>query len=189
MFLIGFTGYSGSGKTTLAERVVAFLAGRGYSVSCVKDAHHRIDLDTPGKDTFRFRTAGARQVVLRTPERWALLEETPGGREPLGSILGAMERVDIVVLEGFKRHGGFPQIEVRRGTGEPPLWEEDPEIVAVASERPDGIPKRLVWLDINRPEVVADYVAELFEASPAGLARSGKGKNQEDEDDDDDDSL
>lgn len=115
MFLFGITGYSGSGKTTLNEKVVECLRALGYSVSCVKDAHHQVDLDTPGKDTYRYRVSGAEQVILRTPDRWALMEETPEGRKPLSEILRAMKPVDFVLLEGFKDDGDFPRIEVSRG--------------------------------------------------------------------------
>ena len=99
MFLFGITGYSGSGKTTLNEKVVECLRALGYSVSCVKDAHHQVDLDTPVKDTYRYRVSGAEQVILRTPDRWALMEETPEGRKPLSEILRAMKPVDFVLLE------------------------------------------------------------------------------------------
>ena len=82
-FAVGFIGRSGSGKTTLAEKVLAELVRRGRRVSAIKDAHHGIDLDRPGKDTWRYREAGASRVILRTAERWAVMSETPGGPAPL----------------------------------------------------------------------------------------------------------
>lgn len=169
MFLVGFVGYSGSGKTTLATRVVECLKKAGYSVSCIKDAHHRVETDRPGKDTWRYREAGASQVVIRTPERWAMMEETPEGRVPLEKILKAMSPVDIIVAEGFKREGNFPRIEVRRaGCETAPLWEERPDIVAVASDFSPAIPERLELLDVNDPEAVARFVIRLFnEGKPA----------------------
>ncbi len=165
MFLVGFTGYSGGGKTTLAERVVRELSHRGYSVSCIKDAHHRIDLDTPGKDTHRYRTAGASQVVLRTPERWALMEETGGFRKPLSEILQAMKEVDIAVLEGFKHEGDFPKIEVVYAPDErEPLWKTDSCIAAVASpKRDERQPECVAWLDIQNEAQIADFIIQLKE--------------------------
>ena len=84
-FVMGFIGRSGSGKTTLAAAVLRILAARGWRVCAVKDAHHHIDLDTPGKDTWRYRESGASRVILRTPERWAVLTETPEGAPGGGS--------------------------------------------------------------------------------------------------------
>lgn len=167
MFLVGFTGYSGSGKTTLAARVVACLKEAGRSVSCIKDAHHHVEADTPGKDTWRYREAGAQQVVLRTPERWVVMEETPQGRIALADILRVMRPVDIIVAEGFKREGGFPRIEVRRrGCETPPLWLEREDIVAVATDDEAlEIPGRLARLDVNDPQAVARFVLQLFEQS------------------------
>ena len=73
----GFVGYSESGKTTLATAVTAELSRRGFKVAVLKDAHHQVDMDTPGKDTWRYRENGATQVILRTPERWVLQTSTP----------------------------------------------------------------------------------------------------------------
>ena len=168
MFLVGFVGYSGSGKTTLAVRVVSELRARGFSVSAVKDAHHHVETDTPGKDTWRYREAGARQVGLRTPERWAVMEETPEGRVPLGEILRALRPVDIVVVEGFKHEGRFPRIEVRRrGCTSPALWLERGDIAAVATDDPElEAPAQLARLDVNSPSEVADFVEGLLEGEP-----------------------
>lgn len=167
MLLIGFTGYSGSGKTTLAVQVLERLRRMGRTVSCIKDAHHCVETDRPGKDTWRYREAGAGQVVLRTPERWVLMEETPQGRVPLERVLGAMQPADIVLAEGFKREGSFPRIEVRRqGCEAPPLWRERADIVAVATDDASlEIPAGMARLDINEPQAVADFIDGLYRLS------------------------
>lgn len=97
-FVMGFIGRSGSGKTTLAAAVLRILAARGWRVYAVKDAHHHIDLDTPGKDTWRYRESGASRVILRTPERWAVLTETPEGAPGIDELLKETGDADIAFL-------------------------------------------------------------------------------------------
>ena len=75
MHVVGFAGFSGAGKTTLVEQLVAAFRQRGLRVSVVKHAHHSFDLDQPGKDTYRHRTAGALEVVVASSKRLALLRE------------------------------------------------------------------------------------------------------------------
>ena len=146
-FVMGFIGRSGSGKTTLAAAVLRVLAARGWRVCAVKDAHHHIDLDTPGKDTWRYRESGASRVILRTPERWAVLTETPDGAPGIDELLKETGDADIVLVEGFKHEGSFPKID-------------EPDFA--------GVPK----LDINRPEETADFIEGL--ALAAGAKRSAR---------------
>lgn len=149
----GITGYKNAGKTTLTERLVAELAGRGLAVSTVKHAHHAIDLDTPGKDTHRHRTAGARQVVLATAARWALMTELRGATEPeLPDLLARLDPVDIVLVEGFKR-GPHPKIEVHRAAlGHPLIAPGDPTIRALATDVP---------LALAQPQFHPDDIAAI----------------------------
>jgi molybdopterin-guanine dinucleotide biosynthesis protein MobB len=135
--VIGVVGWKNNGKTTLVCRLVAHFVARGLTVSTVKHAHHTVDLDQPGKDSFRHREAGAREVVLATARRWALVHELRDEPEPpLEAILAKLEPVDLVIVEGFKRFP-HPKIEVhRRERGTPLLAREDPTIVAVASDEP-----------------------------------------------------
>ena len=75
MKVAGFAGYSGAGKTTLIECVIPALRQQGLRVSVVKHAHHRFDIDQPGKDSWRHRQAGAFEVVVASDRRLALLRE------------------------------------------------------------------------------------------------------------------
>ena len=113
MKAIGFIGLSGSGKTTLIERLIPVLSQRGLSVSALKHARHGFDLDRPGKDSFRFRTAGARQVIVAAPERWALMTELRDRVLTIDQLLGELAACDLVLVEGFRSEGSFPRIEVR----------------------------------------------------------------------------
>ncbi len=134
MRVIGFAGWSGSGKTALLRRLIPALVARGLSVSTCKHAHHGFDIDQPGKDSWAHRAAGATEVVVGSANRWALMHELRGAAEPaLPDLLSRMSRVDLVLVEGFKR-GPQPKIEVHRAAvGKPLLHPGDPTIVALAA--------------------------------------------------------
>ncbi|BBF24025.1 molybdopterin-guanine dinucleotide biosynthesis protein B [Sutterella megalosphaeroides] len=175
-FAVGFVGFSGAGKTTLATRVASILAARGLKVSALKDAHHGVDLDKPGKDTYRYREAGAAEVILRTAERYAILVETPE-TVSLDELLARVRPdADMVVVEGFKHEGDFPKIELLRGEAadavasgrRTPLYPTDERIVAVAVDRPfTPVREAVDVLDANDPQAVADYCLKLRAAREA----------------------
>jgi molybdopterin-guanine dinucleotide biosynthesis protein B len=135
MRVFGVVGWKNNGKTTLVVRLVEHLTATGYAVSTVKHAHHEVDLDQPGKDTWRHREAGASEVVLATARRWAVIHELRGAAEPpLDELLARMTPVDLVLVEGFKRFP-HPKLEVHRHErGTPLLARDDPSIVAVAAD-------------------------------------------------------
>ena len=137
MRLIGLAGWSGAGKTTLLTRLIPELVGRGLRVSTLKHAHHALDVDTPGKDSWTHRQAGATEVLVGSARRWALMHELRDEAEPgLAELVSRLSTVDLVLVEGFKR-GTHPRIEVHRAAnGKPALHPVDPHIVAVASDAP-----------------------------------------------------
>jgi molybdopterin-guanine dinucleotide biosynthesis protein MobB len=162
MKLYGVTGRKDAGKTTLVAALVEEIAGRGLTVSTLKHAHHGVDFDQPGRDTFRHRSAGAREVILATPARWALMSELRGEPEPpMEALLAKLAPVDLVLVEGWK-DGAHPKIEVwREGLSQPPLALERPAIRAVAAL---GAPPKLTQrvLPLDDPAAVADFIlAEL----------------------------
>lgn len=161
MKVLGIVGWSGSGKTTLLEAVIPLLRQAGRTVSTVKHAHHGFDMDRPGKDTYRHREAGAQEVLVATTARWALMHEVVGPEPGLPDLLEKLEEVDLVLVEGFKTHP-FPKLEVHRPVlGKPPIWPDDPNILAVATDAilPRGA--RMV-LPLNDPAKVADWIAGLL---------------------------
>jgi molybdopterin-guanine dinucleotide biosynthesis protein B len=165
MKAFGFIGYSNSGKTTLIERVIPLFRERGFAVSAIKNAHHGFDMDRPGKDSFRYRQAGAGQVLIATGMRWALLTETSERPSSLDELLAQLAPCDLVIIEGFKSEGHMPRIEVRRrGVQEPPLYPHDSNVIAIASDHEIDAP--LPVLDINAPAKIADFMAAHL-----GLAR------------------
>ncbi|MBO1075101.1 molybdopterin-guanine dinucleotide biosynthesis protein B [Roseomonas marmotae] len=157
MRLIGLAGWSGAGKTTLLARLIPLLNARGLVVSTVKHAHHAFDIDQPGKDSHTHRQAGARQVLVSSANRWALMTELRGAPEPpLADLLSKLDPVDLVIVEGFKRDA-HPKIEVHRAAnGKPWLHLEDPTIRAVASDTPPPGPIPLAGLE--EVERVADLM-------------------------------
>jgi molybdopterin-guanine dinucleotide biosynthesis adapter protein len=166
MNVIGFSGYSGSGKTTLIERLIPLLKARGLRVSVVKHAHHKFDIDHPGKDTFRHREAGAFEVVVASNKRLALMREfaAPSELSVHHLIAELWEGVDWVLVEGFK-HSDLLKIEVWRALPggqdhNSPRYPDDDFIAAIATDVPDGLPvatSRPVF-NINEPQAIADYL-------------------------------
>jgi len=135
MKVIGLAGWSGAGKTTLLTRVIPHLLGQGLRVSVIKHAHHKFDIDTPGKDSWRHREAGAAEVLVSSANRWALMHELRGDREPrLPELLQKLSRVDLVVIEGYKTDA-HRKIEVHRAAnGKPLLFPEDAAIVGIVTD-------------------------------------------------------
>ncbi|HEY5409645.1 MAG TPA: molybdopterin-guanine dinucleotide biosynthesis protein B [Caulobacteraceae bacterium] len=161
MRLIGLSGWSGSGKTTLLTRLIPALIGRGRSVSTIKHAHHAFDVDRPGKDSYVHREAGAREVLISSERRWALMHEHRGAPEPaLPELLSHLGPVDLVLIEGFKREA-HAKIEIHRAAvGKPLLYPHDPQIVAIASDPP--LPEAPIpHIDLNDIEAIADLVEQL----------------------------
>ena len=153
MNLIGVAGWSGSGKTTLIERLLPALTALDWRVGVVKHAHHNFDADVPGKDTHRFRMAGACAVLATSPRRWAMIRELEkGGADgadgvgagEVGNVLEQGRRLvreggcDLVLAEGFKL-AAIPKLEVwRRVLGRPLLSAADANFIGVISADVDG---------------------------------------------------
>jgi molybdopterin-guanine dinucleotide biosynthesis adapter protein len=159
MNAIGFAGFSGSGKTTLVERLIPALKMRGLRVSVVKHAHHKFDIDYPGKDTYRHREAGAFEVVAASDFRLALIREFEQATPlTVHQLIGELyEGVDWVLVEGFKQ-SDLHKIEVwRASAGKPVLYPDDPFIVAIATDSPDQLPVQTLRpvLDLNDVDAVA----------------------------------
>ncbi|MBS0433944.1 MAG: molybdopterin-guanine dinucleotide biosynthesis protein B [Proteobacteria bacterium] len=168
MNVFGIAGHSGMGKTTLLERLIPLLTARGRVVSLVKHSHKVIEVDRPGKDSYRLREAGCQEVLLLGEGRWALMHELRGAEEPpLPYLLGRLQHCDLVLIEGFKQ-GDFPKLEVwRPSQGREMLWPHWPGIAAIASDapRPAHLPSTLPWLDLHDAAALADFV--LAHARPA----------------------
>jgi molybdopterin-guanine dinucleotide biosynthesis protein B len=153
-FVFGVTGWKNAGKTTLTERLVAEFVRRGWRVATVKHAHHTVDIDHPGTDSFRHRAAGATEVALVGGQRYAIMREE--GEPSLAEVLARLAPADLVLIEGYKREP-HPKIEVRAGDV-PSLAANDPAIVAIAADTPPaetGLP----WFRRDDIAAIADLIA------------------------------
>ncbi len=159
MRLYGVTGWKNSGKTGLVERLVAEISERGFSVSTVKHAHHSFDVDQKGRDSYRHREAGARQVLLSSRNRTALMTELRGGPEPaLDELLRQLAPVDLVLVEGYKRDR-HRKIEAHRAaTGQALIAPDDETVRAVASDSPGTLDLRVPVFDLDDTVSLADFV-------------------------------
>lgn len=171
MRVLGISGWSGCGKTTLIETLIPKLRSRGLRVSTLKHAHHEVDLETPGKDTWRHREAGAHETMLVTGRRWALLRELRDDPEPsLAELLPRLESVDLVLVEGWKRND-YPKLEVWRliDDNKAPCFPNDPTIIAIASDpvldvNLHGRPE-LPAFSLNDADGIVDFVLHFMSAS------------------------
>lgn len=152
--VFGVTGWKNAGKTTLVERLVAEFVRRGWRVSTVKHAHHDVDIDQPGRDSFRHRVAGASEVALVGGLRYAIMREQA---EPsLAEVLGRLAPADLILIEGYKREA-HPKIEVRAGEAQS-LAAADPNVVAIAADtRPTEV--HLPWFKRDDIADMADFIA------------------------------
>lgn len=157
MKVFGFAGWSGSGKTVLIERIIPLLTGRGLEVSLIKRAHHEFEVDVPGKDSYRHRQAGCREVLISSPVRWAHIHELRGEQEQ--SLQQLVERIspcDLLLIEGFKR-AAIPKMEIyRRANAKAPLHPHDPHIVALATDW--SLDTALPQFELDDASGIADFV-------------------------------
>lgn len=168
--VIGIVGRSGSGKTTLLEYLVGQLAAQGRKVNIIKHSHHDLELEPPGKDSARLRRAGAAEVMVASPFRFAIVRELRGAAEPgLDEQIARLAPADLTLVEGFKAWP-IDKLEIHRGVGDKgPLYPGDPHIVAVASTlpRPDGVAAHVEWLDLDDRQVVLAWLLKKMPPPPS----------------------
>jgi len=164
--ICGFVAFSGTGKTTLLEKIIPQLGQQGVRIGVIKHAHHQFDIDKEGKDSYRLRQAGAKETLVASSNRWALVHEHFHNQSDpdLDQLLLhlSQDELDLILVEGFK-HVPFPRIELHRPSlGKPLLFPEDDTIIAVASDDTIAIETPLPILDLNNPEIIAEFVCNQF---------------------------
>ena len=163
--VIGWVGFSGAGKTTLLLGILKALGERGLKAGLIKHAHHEVELDQPGKDSFELRKAGANPVLLTTARRRFLMQERAQPQDPI--LLEELAflnpaGLDLILVEGFKT-AAYPKIEVHRAArGGPYLFPEDPDVFALATDRAPALPHAPEVLDLNAPWEVASFLIQRF---------------------------
>lgn len=162
--VLGFAAFSGTGKTTLLEQLISKLTQENYRVGVVKQSHHDIEVDVPGKDSYRLRQAGASQTLLCSPYRQVLIKEFATMIEHgLTETLSAFDtdELDIILVEGFK-HSAYLKIELHREVlGKALLYPEDDTIIALATDTPSQ-QHSLPVLDINNIDMIVDFILNNF---------------------------
>lgn len=160
--IIGFAAYSGTGKTTLLINIIPLLKLRGLKVGVIKHAHHTFEIDTPGKDSYEIRKAGASQMLIGSKQRWALMVEQ--GEEDQHKRLEEyilhldQDKLDLILVEGFKPEA-IPKIELHRPSlGNPLISNEDNSVIAIAADAQPTTETMLPILDLNNYEEIVDYV-------------------------------
>ncbi|MBE0486362.1 molybdopterin-guanine dinucleotide biosynthesis protein B [Marinobacter sp.] len=163
MNVIGIVGWKNCGKTTLASALIRELSSRGLTVNSIKHAHHSVDVDQPGTDSYRHRDAGAQEVILAGGQRFAIMHELRGTEEPtLEELLARLGPCDWVVVEGFKAQA-HAKIEVhRQECPREPLHRTDASIIAVATDYASDFAGP--GFDLNNARELADFI--LSTAAP-----------------------
>ncbi|MGJ7253905.1 molybdopterin-guanine dinucleotide biosynthesis protein MobB [Morganella morganii] len=166
--LLAVTAYSGTGKTTLLKKLIPQLRESGLRIGLVKHTHHDMDVDTPGKDSYELRKAGAYQTLVVSQKRFALMTETPGGAEPDLMQLAARfdtRELDLILVEGFKGES-VPKIALFRNVTDRPYQTLlDEFVIAFASDKPRQdvtVPQ----LDINNITAIRDFIVSWLEHHP-----------------------
>ena len=163
--VIGFSAFSGTGKTTLLKKIIVLLRERDIRLAVIKHAHHDFEIDHPGKDSFELRKADAYQMLISSGKRKALITEFASfQQEPsLNELIDDLdhENIDLILVEGFKREH-FAKIELHRESlNKPYLFENDSDIIALATDHPVDTDPDLMLLDMNNPEAIADFIFNL----------------------------
>lgn len=172
MKVFGFAGWSGSGKTTLIESLLPRFTALGLKVSVLKHAHCEIEIDKPGKDSWRHRAAGAHEVLLVAKGRWVLMHEYHGESVPaMEQQLAVFGTCDLILVESYK-HWPIPKMEVYRpALGKPLIQPDNPHVVAIATDAatqvgPDGVTQ----LDLNDVDGIAEFILRHVGLDQAGTA-------------------
>jgi molybdopterin-guanine dinucleotide biosynthesis protein B len=158
MRVISFVGRSGVGKTTLIEHLIAELGSRGYKVATVKHVVDDMDMDKPGKDSWRLARAGSDVVVVGSEDRLFLvkkIDHEPNFAEILPFILG----VDLVLVEGFRKWK-IPKIEVHP-QGEDLLCPLE-ELSAIVSDEPLEV--SIPCFSPPETNIIADFILQSLVA-------------------------
>ena len=158
--LLAISAWSGTGKTTLLKKLIPALCARGLRPGLIKHSHHNMDIDTPGKDSYELRKAGAAQTMVASPQRWALMTETPDEAPlNLAYLVSQMDHstLDLVLVEGFK-HEAVPKILLFRSDAGHDMSELtlDEHVIAVASDV--AVELEVPVLDLNDVDGIAQFI-------------------------------
>ena len=171
--VVAIVGKSGSGKTVLMEKLIAEFKSRGLKVAAIKHAHKMVDMDTTGKDTWRFSQAGSDATVIASPSRitvFANVKAEPGLDDAVRTL---GQGYDIVLAEGFKSTK-LPKIEVLKGDGEAPIFKET-ELYAIVSD--EKLKFKIPRFERDDVEGIADFIEkDIVDNMPPDMEVTVNGK-------------
>ena len=163
--VLGFAAYSGTGKTTLLVQLLPLLSAHNIQTAVIKHAHHTFEIDQEGKDSYKLRKAGARQMLIGSNQRWALMVESGKNKKnTLNDFIQQLdhENLDLILVEGFKPEA-IPKIELTRPSlGNPLFFPEDKSVIAVATDAELPVSTTLPVLDLNQPKEIAEFIIQRF---------------------------
>ena len=162
--MIGISGWSGSGKTSIIVKlIIVFKKKYNKEVCVIKRAHEDFTIDHKGKDSFKFSQAGAKRVIVSSRVKWVMLNHDIDKELKLEELIDLAGKHDIVIIEGWKE-GKFKKIEIFRSElKKNPLYTEDKNFIAIATNDKDFKPMRkITLLDLNNEEEIADFIINNY---------------------------
>ena len=152
-----FVGHSGSGKTTLVEKLLPELTARGLQLATIKHAHHKVVLDKEGKDSWRYKQAGAVMSMLVTTNELQIVADAVDRREPLQLAERFLGEADMVLAEGFSLAPGDKIEILRRECGKPPRCAIEDGLIAIVTDMEEIYPQ-LPHFDLDDIAGLADFL-------------------------------
>ena len=132
--LVTIVGKSGSGKTTLVERLIHEFMEKGLRVGSIKHHLHDFEMDSPGKDSWRHKRAGAERTVISSPYKIGLVMDVDHDHT-LDELIPFFSGMDMVLAEGYKG-GSRPKVEIfRPEVHDKPICLEDPKLIAMVTDQ------------------------------------------------------
>ena len=160
--IIRFIGFSGSGKTTLIEKIIKQLSDEGMNIATVKHDVHGLEIDKPGKDSYRYSVAGARVSVVSSPDLVVLKIHK---KLDLDDIILNIKDVDLIIIEGSSAEITYPTISVARKDTRKGIKGELKDLIAVVSDYNDNELKEMGYegqsFDINNIKEIIEYIKKL----------------------------
>jgi len=164
--IVSIVGRSESGKTMLVEQLIGEFKRRGFKIAALKHSHcGDIEVDQPGKDTWKFAQAGSDAVCISSPRKLAFIKKSNHDLrvEEVLPIIG--HEFDLVLVEGFKK-SKLPKIEVHRQELGDDLLCSPEELSAIVTDGPLDSPLAdnyklpiISWADTA---AIADFIEKNF---------------------------
>ena len=155
-----FVGHSGAGKTTLIEKLLHELSARGLRLATIKHAHHKVALDTEGKDSWRYKKAGAAMSMLVTADELQLVADAVDRRSPAQLAERFLGEADLVLAEGFSHAEGVKIEILRRACEKPPRCTLDDGLIAIVTDMDEVYPQ-LPHFALDEIAGLADFILSL----------------------------